>query len=590
MIRAAIIIFICLCPLASSIAQTNLHFLVSDSLPSGIQFEKIVADRNGAQHQANKMVSQMMNLGFLIASVDTIIINKDTAWVSFYIGQRFNWGKLSYKYLAEPLRNQFHFEKATKGFVALDALKNSMSLTLSHFENNGHPFAYFYWDSLVVRNDTISGTLYFEKNIEITFDTLALYGDKALTKKFLYHYLGFRPGQPYSESIVSLLNAKLKKLPLTVMQSKPQVFFVGRKAIILLNLKKRKIDRLDGLIGFSPNASNANPANVLVTGEFHLDLRNLKGTGKSVKLDWQSFKAQSQTLNAELTLPYIFNQSIGAQMNLDFLKYDTTYTETRYGLGAQYLFSGLDHVSLFYEQKNTNLLFADTNGIRNKRKLGNLTAMKSNRYGLAFTKQNLDNRLCPSKGYFAMATLSVFKRQIEKDIRINAVKFYNSTSAQYFTVYDSIPLVSYQTLVQYKFIKPIEIAKKFVLYTELNGYHLISPAIYLNELYRFGGNKSLNGFNEQSLFASTVAIIATEIRYLLSENSYARLFGNTAYYMDQSKRQGAIPSDLPYGFGGGINLETRNGIFNLSVALGKSKYNPIDFKNAKVHFGVINYF
>ena len=60
--------------------------------------------------------------------------------------------------------------------------------------------------------------------------------------------------------------------------------------------------------------------------------------------------------------------------------------------------------------------------------------------------------------------------------------------------------------------------------------------------------------------------------------------------MDKSSRPNKIESDLPYGFGGGINLETGAGIFNISVALGKSKYNPIDFKNTKVHFGLINYF
>ncbi len=590
MLRAAIFVLLYFCAFANCFAQKNIRFLLTDSVPNGIHYEKIVADGNGVQRQADKIVSQLMNQGFLIASVDSIRIANDTAWVTFFVGRRFNWGNISYKYLAEPMRNQFGFDRATVDIVAIDALKNAMSLTLTHFENNGHPFAYFYWDSLVIRNDTISGSLYFEKNIGIAFDTIALYGDKALTKKFLYNYLGLKPGQPYNESIVASLTDKLKKLPYTSMLSKPQVYFVGRKAIVLLNLKKRKTDRLDGLIGFAPNASEANPANVLVTGEFHLDFKNLKGTGKAIKLDWQSFKAQSQTLNAEVNLPYIFNQTIGAQMNIDFLKFDTTYTETRYGLGANYLYSGLDHISVFYEQKNTNLLFADTVNIRLSHKLGSLTAMKTNRYGIAFNKVNLDNPLCPTEGYLTIASVSIFKREIEKDRNINEVKFYNSMAGNYYTVYDSVKLISYQTLLQYKIIKPVKVTKKLILYNELNGYHFISPTIYLNELYRFGGNKSLNGFNEQSLFASSVAIITSEMRYLYSENSYVKVFGNAAYYMDQSKRQSAITKDIPFGFGTGINLETNNGIFNISVALGKSRYNPIDFKNAKVHFGVINYF
>ena len=157
-------------------------------------------------------------------------------------------------------------------------------------------------------------------------------------------------------------------------------------------------------------------------------------------------------------------------------------------------------------------------------------------------------------------------------------------------MYDSTDLVSYQLLFQYTIAKPFLVMKRLVIYNELSGYHFVSPNVYFNELYRFGGNKTLRGFNEQSLFASSISIYTMEFRYLLTENSFIRVFGNTAWYMDKSDRQGRISSDTPYGFGGGLNLDTGNGIFNISVALGKSKYNPIDFKNAKVHFGLINYF
>ena len=43
------------------------------------------------------------------------------------------------------------------------------------------------------------------------------------------------------------------------------------------------------------------------------------------------------------------------------LKYDTIYTETRFNIGTQYIFSGLDNIKIFYEQKNTNLQSVDTN-------------------------------------------------------------------------------------------------------------------------------------------------------------------------------------------------------------------------------------
>lgn len=588
--RAATLLFFFSISLPNVFAQKGFVFFPTNSLPKEISYEKMVTDKSGAEMQANKIVTQLMNKGFLTAGVDKIWLQNDTAFITIYLGTKFNWGQINYKYLPLPMVKQFGFDQATKGIAGVETLKKSMTQTISYFENRGYPFAYFYWDSLVIKNDTIHGSLYFEKNILITFDTLALYGDAGLTKNFLYNYLGFKPGQPYTETIVTQLNDKLSKLPFTTQVERPQLFFVDRKAIILLNLKKRKTDRLDGLIGFAPNTGTPGDTKLLVTGEFHLDFKNLKGTGKGFKIDWQSFKARSQTLSIGASLPYLLNQPIGAEIGADLLKYDTLYTETKVGVAAQYIFSGLDNIKVFYEQKNTNLQSVDTNSIRQSRRLGNLTAMKTNRYGMALNWVTFNNRISPTKGFMVEATASIFKRKIEKDIRIEKVRFYNSASSSYYTVYDSTKLVSYQMLFQYNLAKPFLLAKKLVLFNELVGYHFISPTVYFNELYRLGGNKTLKGFNEQSLFASSVSIINMEVRYLLSENSFLKVFGNAAYYMDASERQGKISSDIPYGFGGGLNLDTGNGIFNISVALGKSKYNPIDFKNAKVHFGLINYF
>ena len=571
-------------------SQNRLILIVTDSLPVQIKVEKFHTDKFSVELHSQKLVAQLMNSGYLTASVDSIRYWKDTAFVEIYTGRMFHWGEIRYKYLPASMIKQFGFERSLKGPAGTEPLVKSMMQTISHFEGLGYPFAYFYWDSLEIKKDTIHGLLNFEKNILITFDTLSLYGDPGITKSFLYNYLGFKPGQNYDEQLFREMEDKLSRLPFSVLQNKPQIFFVDRKAIVVLNLKKRKTDRLDGLIGFAPNTGIPGNTKLLVTGEFHLDFKNIKGSGKGFKADWQSFQARSQTLNAGLNLPYLFNQPVGADISADFLKYDTIYTETRFNLGLQYLFSGLNNFRLFYEQKNTNLQFADTVAIRNSKRLGDLTAMQTNRYGMAVNIITFDNRISPKRGYAADINFSVFKRNILRDERISRVKFFDTQTNNYYDVYDSVDMESYQLLFQYSLAKAWLVSKSIVFFNEVKGFHFISPKVYFNELYRFGGNNTFRGFNEQSMFASSLSIINLEVRYLLSENSFIRLFGNGAYYTDLSDRPGKISEDIPVGFGGGINLETPGGIFNISVALGKSKYIPLDFKNAKVHFGLINYF
>ena len=120
------------------------------------------------------------------------------------------------------------------------------------------------------------------------------------------------------------------------------------------------------------------------------------------------------------------------------------------------------------------------------------------------------------------------------------------------------------------------------------GAFLYSPDIFENELYRFGGLKSLRGFDELTLLASQYLIGKIELRYLLEQNSYLALFANGAYYENRSG--GNFIHDTPFGFGAGMTFETKLGIFSFNYALGKQFDNPILFRSGKIHFGLVNYF
>lgn len=112
--------------------------------------------------------------------------------------------------------------------------------------------------------------------------------------------------------------------------------------------------------------------------------------------------------------------------------------------------------------------------------------------------------------------------------------------------------------------------------------------LFTNELFRIGGLKSLRGFDEESIYASTFSIGKIEYRFLLEQNSFLFAFINGAYYENKSRNFNL--KDTPFGFGAGMNFETRIGIMSISYALGKQFSNPVYFRNAKVHFGIVNYF
>jgi outer membrane protein assembly factor BamA len=109
-----------------------------------------------------------------------------------------------------------------------------------------------------------------------------------------------------------------------------------------------------------------------------------------------------------------------------------------------------------------------------------------------------------------------------------------------------------------------------------------------NEKYRIGGYRMLRGFDEEAIYTPFYSIFTTEFRLLLSQNSYFNLFTDVGIVEDEQKGAGNI--DVPVGFGIGVALETRGGIFSLSYALGRNLDNKIQVRNGKIHFGFVSLF
>ena len=68
------------------------------------------------------------------------------------------------------------------------------------------------------------------------------------------------------------------------------------------------------------------------------------------------------------------------------------------------------------------------------------------------------------------------------------------------------------------------------------------------------------------------------------------MFMNGAYYKRAASSNLDAFSDWPIGFGAMARVELGNGLLNLAYALGREQQYPLQFRTAKVHFGLINFF
>ena len=102
--------------------------------------------------------------------------------------------------------------------------------------------------------------------------------------------------------------------------------------------------------------------------------------------------------------------------------------------------------------------------------------------------------------------------------------------------------------------------------------------------------RDLRGFDENSIFATSYSLMKVEYRYLLGLNSFIQVFWNGAYIEDRNQRREKLFTDFPFGMGAGFSFETQAGLFSIVYAVGREQNNPIEFRTAKVHFGLTGYF
>src|SRR5690606_17232281 len=182
----------------------------------------------------------------------------------------------------------------------------------------------------------------------------------------------------------------------------------------------------------------------------------------------------------------------------------------------------------------------------------------------------------PTTGYIVDVTAGAGRKKILKNSTLNQ-ELYNNLK---------LNSESYQAELVADLFFPV--GNRFVLNTGVSAAWLNSKNIFQNEQYRIGGLKTLRGFDEESIYATQYYIGKAEFRYILDRNSFLQIFYNQAYYASETISGNIY--DKPLGFGAGITFETKLGIFSLNYAVGKQFNNPIQFRSAKIHFGIVNYF
>jgi len=549
-----------------------LHQDDAKNVSSDISYSKEFTNEQQRHRELQQYLLQLYDNGFLAATIDSTQLDSNRLIAFLDQGTVYKWARLGRGNVDEGVLSKVGFRDklyANKIFSHKDVLKLHEKL-ISFYENNGYPFASVRLDSLEIIQDegnTIRAQLNLSKNTEYRLDSVLIKGSANIAPIYIYNYLGIKPGDLYSELQISKISARIKELRF-LKETKPvQIVFAEKNAKVVLHLKSRKASRFDGMAGFLPNSEST--GKLLITGEARLHLINSFGRGELIGIQWRSLQPRTQDLKARFTYPFVLSTPFGADIKFNLYKRDTIFLDLITDIGIQYLLKGGDFLRAFVKNKETRLLSGYTAALP-------YAGVKTTLYGLGYKTQRLDYAINPRKGYAMMVNAAIGNKKIKNDPDLNP---------------DTVEVKSTEINIDADIDFYIPVANRMVINIGASGAYLNSKSMFQNELFRIGGMATLRGFDEESINTSVYAIYNIEYRYLLEQNSYLYLFFNGAYYeneVNRSKNESWV--DTPFGYGAGISFETRAGIFSINYALGQQKGNPVDFRSAKVHFGIVNRF
>jgi outer membrane protein assembly factor BamA len=531
-------------------------------------------DTLSLKRELQKMILKLQSSGYLASSVDSMHIDSSDYTAFFFLGEKYKWaqlekGNVDDAFLSGTGYRQKIFRKKSFRFDQISKVQNNI---IVNCENHGYPFASIKLDSISISENEVHASLNLDKNRLFKIDSVLMKGKDVIAPVYIYNYIGIKPGVIYDESKVSRISVRLRELPFVTESKSNEIVFDEKQSKLLLYLEPRKASQFDGVLGVAPD----NSGKIILTGEAHLKLQNALRRGEVIELNWKQLPAKTQDLKVHALYPYLFNTPIGIDGNLSIYKQDTTYIDVIKNLGVQYMFNGTNFIKAFVNDKESSLL--STQAFESQTVLPEFADITTTSYGLMLHFEKLDYRFNPRKGFMIETSPSTGNRIIKKNGDLNPV------------IYDSLKLRTTQYHFDFSGDYYFPVSQRQVIDIGNKSGYVYSPDLFTNELFRIGGLKSLRGFDEESIHASLYAIGKFEYRYLLEQNSFLFAFYNQAWYENQGRGVIADRSDTPYGFGAGINFETKLGIMSVSYALGKQFDNPLYFRNAKVHFGIVSYF
>jgi translocation and assembly module TamA len=540
-----------------------------------------VADSLTALRTVRDLVLALQADAYLLASADRLRWGRDTVRAQLYVGEQFHWAYLRNGNLGDGLltragyREKF-FRHAPWHPADWAALQERI---LTEAENQGYPFATVGLDSVRLDGQDIAGRVVLKRGPAVIFDSIQVIGSSKTKKRFLTKYLQIFPGTPYSQQRVDAAAVLLRQLPYVRLRAEPEVRFARGRARVYLLLDERSSNQFDAIVGLLPNTGTQ--GGLQFTGDVNINLRNLRGGGKQIGLQWRKVDALTQSLDGSYLHPNFFGTPLEVGATFNLYKQTDNYLTIRPRVQVTYPMARAGRLTFFAEQRSSRLLLDSLAYTQLTSTLPAYIDSEANSYGLAYAHTNLDDLYFPHRGSFVTVQGGAGTKTIRRNANISEA------------LYSGVALRS----TQYTFSARVErywaLGRQSVVLARLRGEGLFNQQFFLNDLFRLGGLNSLRGFSENQFYTNAYGVGTVEFRQFTGSEGYVFVFADQALLQAyQSDRTLGRSLDQPTGLGTGISFRTAAGLFQFVYSVGRSSFagQHLGLSSSKIHFGLTSRF
>lgn len=470
-----------------------------------------------------------------------------------------NKGKL---YQTIWVKNNELFENKNNYFPTnnLDSILNKIATTNT---NQGYPFAQIKLVPNGFEQNEQKIELVLDKGNQRTIDGVKLVGYEKLSKGYLRHGLNIKTGEVYNEQKLATISTLMQQTNYIAEAQLPQTLFKPDSTILYLYPRKVNSNYFDGVLGFGTDDNG----DFRLNGNVQLSLNNVFNSLEEIRLNWIGTANKNTSLNIGVKVPYLFKSAIGSETNFKLFKQDSVFVNLDFSERLFYQLNLNSNIGVSGIIQSSNFLLEDDSYLKSSyddySKIG---------FGLSYH-------------YFLKHPFRLMEGKSMLNVAVNSIR---KKEKNFSWTEDLENKTVNQVEVGLKTFRLFELSKKHFLKAgaEFRGLLTKDDDFSENELYRIGGFGSFRGFNEESITTNMYGFLSADYRFVPSEAFYIGLFAD--YGFIDNKRANLNTSLLS--FGTGISFLTKMGVFNLSYAVGKTDETSFDFKESKIHFGILSQF